>query len=150
MGKVFYNLGYLATDETIEYSVRDFIAPFVGQTRQKTKDQLARARGKVLIIDNPFQMLKGPYELEALQELITCLPSDEYAGKLVVILVGYAEEMGLLLHSCPPLATLFPNEVKFSRLKSKDCLKLLSRELDKLDVSAPFLKDQSCEDYGIL
>jgi hypothetical protein len=150
MGKVFYNLGYLATDETIEYSVRDFIAAFVGQTRQKTKDQLARARGKVLIIDNAFQMLKGPYELEALQELITCLQSDEYAGKLVVILVGYAEEMGLLLHSCPPLATLFPNEIKFSRLKSKDCLKLLSRELDKLDVSAPFLKDESCEDYEIL
>jgi len=150
MGKVFYNLGYLATDETIEYSVRDFIAPFVGQTRQKTKDQLAKARGKVLIIENAFQMLKGPYELEALQELITCLQSDEYAGKLVVILVGYTEEMGLLVHSCPPLAALCPNEVKFSLLKPKDCLKLLSRGLEKLDVSAPFLKDESCEEYEIL
>lgn len=147
MGKLYYNLGFLATDEVVELSVRDFIAPFVGQTRQKTKEQLARALGKVLIIDNAFQMLKGPFEMEALQEIVNCLQSPDYARKMIVILVGYGEEMKMLLHTCPPLAGLFPHEVKFSRLKAPDCMKLLDRELEKLQVSAPFLKDDKCEDY---
>ena len=147
MGKLYYNLGFLAANEIVEVSVRDLIAPFVGQTRSKTKDQLERALGKVLIIDNAFQLLKGPYELEALQEIVSCLQSEDHARKMIIILVGYAEEMKMLLHTCPALAGLFPHEVKFSRLKKKDCMKLLDHELEALNVSAPFMKDNACDDY---
>ena len=147
MGKLYYDLGFLAVNEVVEVSVRDFIAPFVGQTRQKTKDQLGQALGKVLIIDNAFQLLKGPFEMEALQEIINCLQSEDYARKMIIILVGYAEEMKMLLQTCPPLAGLFPHEVKFSRLKTEDCMKLLDHELEKLQVSAPFMKDNACDDY---
>ncbi|KAF1833156.1 P-loop containing nucleoside triphosphate hydrolase protein [Decorospora gaudefroyi] len=147
MGNLYYNLGFLATDEVVEVSVRHLIAQFVGQTRTKTKEQLKRALGRVLIIDNAYQLLKGPYEMEALQEIVNCLQSKDYARKMVVILVGYTEEMKMLLHTCPPLAGLFPHEVKFSGLKLKDCMKLLDDELEKINVSAPFMKDDACDDY---
>ena len=147
MGELYYNLGFLAANEVVEVGVRDFIAPYVGQTRQKTKDQLGRAIGKLLIIDNAFQLLKGAFEVEALQEIINCLQSDTYARKMIIILVGYTDEMKMLLHTCPPLAGLFPHEVKFSRLKAKDCMKLLDSELQKLKVSAPFIRDTACDDY---
>lgn len=147
MGELYYNLGFLAANEVVEVGVRDFIAPYVGQTRQKTKDQLGRAVGKLLIIDNAFQLLKGSFEVEALQEIVNCLQSENYARKMIIILVGYTDEMKMLLQACPPLAGLFPHEVKFSRLKAKDCMKLLDSELHKLKVSAPFIKDTACDDY---
>ena len=147
MGKLYYNLGFLATDEVVELNVRDLIAQYVGQTRQKTRDQLARALGRVLVIDNAFQLLKGPYEMEALQELVNCLQPSDYGRKMIVILVGYSEEMKMLLQTCPPLAGLFPNDVKFKGLKAKECMQLLDLELEKLKVSAPFLKDNACDDY---
>ena len=147
MGKLYYNLGFLAANEVVEVSVRDLIAPFVGQTRSKTKAQLERALGKVLIIDNAFQLLKGHYEMEALQEMISFLQSEDHARKMIIILVGYAEEMKMLLHAFPALAGLFPHEVKFSGLKKKDCMKLLDHELEALNVSAPFMKDNACDDY---
>lgn len=147
MGKLYYNLGFLATDAVVEITVRDLIAQFVGQTRQKTKDQLTQALGKVLIIDNACQLLKGPYELEALQEIINCLQSEGFSRKMIIILVGYSEGMKMLRKACPPLAGLFPHEVKFSRLKTKDCMRLLKYDLEKLNVSAPFLADESCDEY---
>lgn len=147
MGNFYYNLGFLAADEIVEVSVRDLIAQFVGQTRGKTKEQLRRALGKVLIIDNAYQLLKGPYEMEALQEIVNCLQSEDYARKMIVILVGYTEEMKMLLHTCPPLASLFQHEVKFSKLKLKDCMKLLEQGLEKRNISAPFMKDDACDDY---
>lgn len=37
--------------------------------------------------------------------------------------------------------SLFPHEVFFENLKAEDCIRLLAIELEKIDVSVPFLKD---------
>lgn len=69
----------------------DIIGEYAGQTRPKTRAKLDMAVGKVLLVGDAFQQVKGPYPLEALQELVTCLASDKYAHKMVVILAGYTE-----------------------------------------------------------
>ena len=147
MGTIYYNLGYLSSDEVIECSPVDLIGEFVGQTRPKTRAKLEMAVGKVLLVDDAFQLLKGPYAMEALQELVTCLASEKYAHKMVVILAGYTEEMKFLVKACGPLASLFPNEVFFKDMKVKDCLRLLERELNEINVTAPFLKEESSDRY---
>jgi hypothetical protein len=68
----------------------------------------------VLLVDSAFQPLKGPFELEALQELASCLASKRYSHDVVVILAGYTKEMKILMKSGGILASLFPNEFFFS------------------------------------
>jgi hypothetical protein len=150
MGTIYYNLGYLGTDEVVECSAVDLIGEYVGQTRPKTRAQLDMAVGKVLLVDDAFQLLKGHFALEALQELVSCLASDRYSHKMVVILAGYTEEMKFLMKTSGALTSLFPNEVFFKDMKAQDCLRLLDRELDNISVTAPFLKDENSEQYGKL
>jgi hypothetical protein len=66
MGMIYYSLGYLGTNEVVECSAVDLSGECVGQARPKTRTQLDKALGKVLLVDNAFQPLKGPFELEAL------------------------------------------------------------------------------------
>ena len=56
IGKIFYQMGLLATNEVVEASVQDMIAGYVGQTVTKTHDLLNRALGKVLFIDEAYRL----------------------------------------------------------------------------------------------
>ncbi|KAJ4309602.1 hypothetical protein N0V84_011415 [Fusarium piperis] len=146
MGEIYYNLGFLGSKDVVECSVADFIAEFVGQTRPKTRAQLDKAVGRVLVIDNAQQLIIGQYAQEALEEIMSSLSMSRYRGKMVVILAGYTDQMNMLLKSSG-FASLFPNEVVFDDLAEDECLTLLERELTKTEVSAPFLLEQKSADY---
>jgi hypothetical protein len=146
MGEIYYNLGFLGSKDVVECSVADFIAEYVGQTRPKTRAQLDKALGKVLVIDNAQQLLIGQYAQEALEEIMSSLGMSRYRGKMVVILAGYTDQMNILLKSSG-FASLFPNEVVFDDLTEDECLTLLERELTKTEVSAPFLLEKKSTEY---
>lgn len=146
MGEIYYNLGFLSSKDVVECSVVNFIAEYVGQTRPKTRAQLEKALGKVLVIDNAQQLLMGQYAQEALEEIMSSLGMSRYRGKMVVVLAGYTDEMNVLLKS-NRIGSLFPNEVEFKDLTEDECLSLLERELNKIEVSAPFLKAKGSDDY---
>lgn len=93
MGTIYCNLGYPSTEDVVTCTAVDLVAEFVGQTRSKTKSFLEKAIGKVLVIDNTFQLLKGPFASAALQEIIFCLSSERLLRKLVVILTGHTRKL---------------------------------------------------------
>lgn len=143
MGRVYYEMGLLSTHEVIECSASDLIGQYMGHTGPKTKEQLDRALGKVLFVDEADHLAEGSYALEAVNELVYLLKTPRYDGKMVVILAGYTQEMEKLMTVRTALSSIFPDEIIFHNLTPSDCVTLLDRELELKRTSAPFLKETS-------
>lgn len=93
MGQVYYDMGFLSSTEVIECSASDLVADYVGQTGHKTRQLFERALGKVLFVDEAYRLSEGHFAKEAMDELVGILTQDAFAGKLIVVLAGYDQEM---------------------------------------------------------
>lgn len=150
MGKIFYDMGFLATPEVIEVSATDMLGQYVGQTCPKTRKILDKAIGKVLFIDEAWRLIYGQYAAEAVDEMIQFLAKPSHAGKMVVILAGYKQDMHCLMRLHPVLSGLFPEEIAFENLLPQECITLLLRDLDEnqIETQGSFLRDPSNGDYA--
>lgn len=134
MGQVFYDMGFLSTPAVHECSSTDLVAPFVGQTGPKTIKLLEKAVGKVLIIDEAYRLAEGVYAAEAISELVDSLTKPRFAGKIIVILAGYEENMNELLRANKGLSSRFSEEVVFANMGADDCWNFLRRNLTKTGI----------------
>ena len=141
MGQVFYDMGFLSVPEVVECSATDIIGQYVGQTAPKTQQRLEKGLGKVLFIDEAYRLGEGHFGSEAVNELVDQLTKPKFAGKLVVILAGYDEDMNRLLAVNPGLSSRFPEEVNFQGLTPESSLRLLDQELRRKNILMPILQD---------
>lgn len=125
MGKVFYDMGFLATAEVQECSATDLVGQYVGQTGPKVQQMLDRALGRVLFVDEAYRLGEGAFCREAIDELVDCLTKDRYYKKLIVILAGYEGEINRLMAVNPGLSSRFPEVVDFRALSAEECIELL-------------------------
>lgn len=56
MGKVFYDMGFLAKAEVVERSATELVGSYVGQTGPKVQKVLESALGRVLFIDEAYRL----------------------------------------------------------------------------------------------
>src|SRR5580698_6081405 len=105
MGRVFYDMGILSSDEVVECSASDLVGQYVGQTGPKTKKLFEKGLGKVLFVDEAYRLSEGHFAKEAVDELVGILTDETFKSKLVVILAGYDQEMNKLLAVNPGLSS---------------------------------------------
>lgn len=129
MGKVFYDMGFLATAEVLECSASDLVGQFVGQTGPKVQAKLESALGKVLFIDEAYRLADGHFAKEAMDELVDAATKDKYAKKLIIILAGYEKDINRLMTTNPGLTSRFPEVIDFRTLRADECTKLLLQAL---------------------
>ncbi|KAM0265171.1 hypothetical protein ACHAQJ_000324 [Trichoderma viride] len=149
MGKIFYDMGYISTEEVVECSVTDLIGQYVGHTAPKARKKFQEGQGHVLIIGEAGRLVDGPFAAEAVEELLLFLTNPTSAGKMVVILAGLTMEMDMLKNRYPKLSSLFPEQILFESILPDDCVKVLLRELEGsgIGIVVKFLTDPSTEDY---
>ncbi len=147
MGNIFYNLGFLSTDTVVSSTATDLVGQYVGQTAPKTKTQLDKALGKVLVIDEIHQLKGGHYATEAVHQIIQFLSRAEIFGRIVVILIGHTQDTNELMAAYPALSGLFSEEIVFENVKAEDCVTLLERHLAKTHIRANFLKETNSDGY---
>lgn len=135
MGQVYYDMGFLSTADVHECSATDLVAGFVGQTGPKTIKLLEKALGRVLFIDEAYRLGEGHFATEAVNELVDSLTKPRFAGKIVVILAGYTNDMNGLLSVNQGLSSRFSEEVVFTNMEPEDCWKFLQRNLQKTGIS---------------
>ncbi|RYP32534.1 hypothetical protein DL767_005146 [Monosporascus sp. MG133] len=136
MGKMFYRMGFLSTDEVVECSASHMIGQYTGQTAPKVVSLLDSALGKVLFIDEAYRLtsrLGGRgFESEAIGELVDCMTKPRYLRKMIIILAGYNNDMHQLLKSNAGLRGRFPTEIRFrpmdEELSRAHLVKLLSKQ----------------------
>jgi hypothetical protein len=133
--------------EVVECSASDLIGQYVGQTGPKTIKQLERGLGKVLFIDEAYRLGEGMFAQEAVNELVDTMTKPQFAGKLVIILAGYDNDMNNLLRVNEGLSSRFSEEVVFPSLSTNHCLQLLKDNLNQHSIAFPSMKDPDMNAY---
>lgn len=131
MGKVFYDMGFLATTEVVECSATDLIGQYVGQTGPKVQQLLDKALGRVLFVDEAYRLAEGPFAKEAMDELVDSVTKDRYFKKLIIILAGYEADINRLMSVNPGLTSRFPAVINFRALTAGECVSLMRQLLQK-------------------
>ncbi|EXL69947.1 hypothetical protein FOPG_14186 [Fusarium oxysporum f. sp. conglutinans race 2 54008] len=135
VGKLFYDMGFLSSDEVVTCSVTNLIGEFSGHTGPKVINQFELGLAKVLFIDEAYRLIGDSFHKEAIGELVDVMTKPRYAHNMVVILAGYSDEMEELLMVNPGLRSRFPTVLEFPQMAPEECLKLLEKLLSKLNIS---------------
>lgn len=159
LGRMFFDMGFLATTEVEICSASELIGEYVGQTGPKTREMFQKALGKVLFIDEAYRLASGSYEgsqggsfgKEAVDEIVNLVTSPKYKNRLVVVLAGYDQDINHLLATNPGFGSRFSEVIEFPNISPKHCQELLVRLLqDKklgvgsLDLPSVVAKVQGC------
>lgn len=113
-GKLFKELGVLSKGHLIEVDRADLVGEYIGHTAQKTKEQLKKASGGILFVDEAYSLGRGgekDFGKEATDILVKYM--EDWRDDLIVILAGYTREMDAFLASNPGLRSRFPLQLEF-------------------------------------
>ena len=113
--------GIVREPEPIIITASDLISPNIGATAGKTAEQLLKARGHVLGIDEAYSIVKGSRDsdsnvdamgLDAIDQIVSM--SETLIGELVIVLLGYEDEINRLLETNEGLKGRFPRSIVFN------------------------------------
>lgn len=126
----YRGLGLLRTAKVTEANRSDLIGGYIGQTAIKTRAVIEKALDGVLFIDEAYALhrpdVEADYGAEAQEELLRGL--EDYRGRLIVILAGYAEPMAALLRDGNPgLRSRFGRVVDFPDYAPDELMAIFER-----------------------
>ena len=106
IGHIYHAIGVLSRGQTVEVSREELVAPYIGQTAQKTRAVLDRALGGVLFIDEAHTLASDfDFGQEAVDTILRYMENNR--DDLVVILAGCPDEMKRFIGLNPGLAARF-------------------------------------------
>jgi stage V sporulation protein K len=114
LGELFHQLGVLPKGHLIEVERADLVGEYIGHTAQKTREQIRRAMGGILFIDEAYSLARGgekDFGKEAIDTLVKAM--EDHKDQLLIILAGYDQEMDGFLATNPGLRSRFPIQIKF-------------------------------------
>lgn len=114
-GRMFQELGILQKGHLVEVERADLVGEYVGHTAQKTREQVKKALGGILFIDEAYALARGgekDFGKEAIDTLVKAM--EDYRNEFILILAGYTQEMRHFLAANPGLPSRFPIQVEFA------------------------------------
>ena len=123
IGKVFQEMGMLQRGHIIEVERADLVGEYIGHTAQKTREQLRKAYGGILFIDEAYSLARGG-DKDFGKEAIDCLVKgiEDHRGEVILILAGYQQEMEKFLDTNPGLRSRFPIHIDFPDYSQQELL----------------------------
>lgn len=126
---IFYEIGLLPFNELIEVGRADLVAKYIGQTAINVKEVFARAKGKVLFIDEAYSLVddrSGSFGDEAINTIIQEMENNR--DKTIVIFAGYPDEMENFFSRNPGLKSRVPLIINFSDYSVEEMVKIAELE----------------------
>jgi AAA+ superfamily predicted ATPase len=121
VAKVYHALGFIDKAEVHEVKREDLVAGFVGQTALKTKEQIDKAKGGILFIDEAYALSRGSegggggdgkdFGREAIDTLVAAM--ENMRDDLIVIVAGYTDPMKNFIEANPGLKSRFMTYINF-------------------------------------
>lgn len=111
----------------LETTRADLIGRYVGETPEKTRKLLERARGGVLFIDEAYSLVSDyaehtDYGEEALAEIIQFMEKER--GNTIVIMAGYKDAMNKLFNANEGLRSRMRIQVHFPDYKADELMEI--------------------------
>lgn len=136
IGKIYKQIGILQRGHVIEIERADLVGEYIGHTAQKTREQLKKAAGGILFIDEAYSLARGgdkDFGREAIDTLVKGM--EDYKDSLILILAGYKDEMETFLQSNPGLRSRFPLQIEFPDYTTQELMEIAEFMLKKRDYS---------------
>jgi len=132
LGKMFKHMKMLQKGHTVEVERADLVGEYIGHTAQKTREQIRRALGGILFIDEAYSLARGgekDFGKEAIDTLVKAM--EDHKDNLIVILAGYKDEMEWFLQTNPGLRSRFPIRIEFSDYTVDELMKIAKMMVEK-------------------
>jgi stage V sporulation protein K len=132
LGKLFKEVGVLPKGHLVEVERADMVGEFIGHTAQKTREQIKKALGGILFIDEAYSLARGgekDFGKEAIDALVKGM--EDHRDNLILILAGYQDEMDWFIESNPGLRSRFPVHLTFPDYSSQELLEIADLMLKK-------------------
>lgn len=132
LGKMFGHMRILQKGHTVEVERADLVGEYIGHTAQKTRDQIRRALGGILFVDEAYSLGRGgekDFGKEAIDTLVKAM--EDHKDNLIVILAGYKDEMDWFLQINPGLRSRFPIQIEFNDYSVKELMKIAKMMVEK-------------------
>ena len=103
----------------------DLVGEYIGHTAQKTREQLKKAMGGILFVDEAYALARGgekDFGKEAVDTLVKAM--EDHRDQLVLILAGYRAEMEAFLRMNPGLRSRFPIQIDFPDYTTGELLEI--------------------------
>ena len=113
IAKIYKQIGVLSKGQLIEVDRSGLVAGYVGQTAIKTSEQIKKAMGGVLFIDEAYALSQkdDAFGQEAIDTILKAM--EDNRKDFVVIVAGYTEPMKKFIESNPGLKSRFNKYIEF-------------------------------------
>lgn len=125
LGKLFKEINVLTKGHLIEVERADLVGEYIGHTAQKTREQIKRALGGILFIDEAYSLARGgekDFGKEAIDTLVKAM--EDQKDNLILILAGYKREMDEFIKTNPGLKSRFPIYITFPDYSTRELLQI--------------------------
>jgi probable Rubsico expression protein CbbX len=123
---VLRSLGYLTKGHLTNVTREDLVGQYVGHTAPKTKEQLQRARGGILFIDEAHHLYKPDNERDYGQEAIELLLQvmENQRDDLILVFAGGKSKIDGFFNSNPGISSRIGNHVDFADYNPDELLEI--------------------------
>ena len=113
IAQIYKQIGVLSKGQLVEVDRSGLVAGYVGQTAIKTQEQIAKAKGGVLFIDEAYSLAQkdDAFGQEAIDTILKAM--EDNRDDFVVIVAGYTEPMKKFIDSNPGLKSRFNKYIEF-------------------------------------
>lgn len=114
LGKLLQGIGVLTRGHLVEVERADLVGEYIGHTAVKTREQVQKAMGGLLFVDEAYSLGRGgvkDFGKEAIDLLVKAM--EDHRHNFVLILAGYRREMVSFLKLNPGLSSRFPIQIVF-------------------------------------
>ncbi len=124
LSQIYKELGILEKGHLVEVDRSALVAGYQGQTAAKTEHVIESAIGGTLFIDEAYTLARGSGDFgqEAIDTLLKKM--EDNAGKFIVIVAGYTNEMMNFIESNPGLKSRFTNIFTFEDYNPRQLLQI--------------------------
>ena len=127
VGGICQSMGLLPRGQVVEVDRGKLVGNYIGQTAIKTQEQIDKALGGVLFVDEAHALAPSNIEhgfgSEAIDTILKAM--EDNRDNLVVILAGYTEPMRRLVFLNPGLERRFKTIIGFPDYTADECLQIL-------------------------
>ncbi len=113
IAKIYKQIGVLSKGQLVEVDRSGLVAGYVGQTAIKTQEQIKKAKGGVLFIDEAYSLAQkdDAFGQEAIDTILKAM--EDNRDDFVVIVAGYTGPMKKFIDSNPGLKSRFNKYIEF-------------------------------------
>ncbi len=132
LGRIFKEMGVLPKGHLTEIERADLVGEYIGHTAQKTREQIRRALGGILFIDEAYSLARGgekDFGKEAIDAMVKAM--EDYKEQLIIILAGYRDEMHQFIETNPGLRSRFPIIIEFDDYRIEELVAIAELMLHK-------------------